>query len=127
MAKEIILVNKVEGMFTINFRGDFPNKTARRKGQKIYLTEKEFDYVKNNYPEILGEKVVLEGEEVKEETSNVDAESLFELHHAKAKKQISEMTDKKEIDDLIHYANMNELNNSVVDALVEKSNELEAE
>ena len=125
--KKINVISLVEGRFTINFLGAFPhNKFALNKGQKISLTQEEFDFVEANLSHLFGKSIVLEGQENKVDPKSSDElkpEEFFKLHHAKAKAQIKEL-ELKDVDSLIDYANDNEIDNTVVTALVERSNEL---
>jgi hypothetical protein len=127
-----VLINQVDGRFTINFMGSFPNnKFALRKGQKIYLTEEEWDFVQSNYPHIVGNQVIVEGnEQVEDSTQSPDQEGdegdqsqFFEQNTNTAKAQIRRM-EAEDVSKLIDYANYEELNNKIVDALVERANEL---
>ena len=125
MDEKVVLINQVDGRFTINFLGAFPNnKFALKKGQKIYLSKEEFEFVQSNVPHLLGNQVILEGEEPKEpKHDHLDPEEFFKQHHATAKAQIKEM-ELKEVESLIDFANTNELDNAVVNALIKRSNEL---
>lgn len=126
-----VLINQVDGRFTINFEGSFPNnKFALKKGQKIYLTEEEWDFVQSNLPKIIGNQVTIEGDSPESPRpeqgsggSDVDSEEFFAQNTNKAKAQIKKMKT-NDVEKLITYANENELNNKIVDALVDRSNEL---
>lgn len=124
-----VLINKVDGRFTINFLGAFPhNKFALRKGQRIYLNEMEWDFVKNNLSHIIGNQVTIEGEEEeveeKKKEEGLSPEQYFEQHHSTARSQIKGLA-KETIDEYIEYANENEINNKTVDQLIERANELD--
>src|SRR5699024_7945984 len=103
------------------------NKFALKKGQKIYLTEEEWDFVQSNLPKIIGNQVTIEGNSPEspkpEQGSDVDSEKFFAQNTNKAKAQIKKMK-ADDVEKLIAYANENELNNKIVDALVDRSNEL---
>ena len=125
MDEKIVLISQVNGRNTINFLGAFPvNKFALKRGQRIYLSEAEYEFVKSNVPHLLDSKFILEGQQPKEpENDQLTPEDFFKLHHAKAKSQIKEMELEK-VESLIDFANMNELDNAVVNALIKRSNEL---
>lgn len=124
--KEIVLINKSKGRFTINFQGAFQNKSVV-KGGKFYLTEKEFDFVKANYPHILegeSKRLFLEGEEVAPENELDDNEKFFAQHHTKVKSAISKMNE-KEVEERYKYAQLKEVSESIVKALEERILELD--
>lgn len=127
---EIVLVNKAKGRFTLNFQGAFQNKTAVRDG-KFYLTEKEFDYVKTNYPHILeGEtqRLFKEGEEptyTGAGTSTQDENAaFFAQHHTKVKSAISQM-EAEEADAKYRYAQGHDVSAAIVKALEDRILELD--
>ena len=126
-----VLINKTPGRFTINFMGAFPNnKWTAKKNGKIYLTDREWEWVQTNIPHIIEKGLlVVEGSKQEKEVNQneqneINPEAFFKQHHAKAKSQISKMTNLDDINKLIDYANDNELEGSVVDALVERANQL---
>jgi len=117
--KEIVLVNKARGRFTINFQGAFQNKSAVHNG-KFYLSQKEFDFVKSTYPHILEgdtQRLFPEGEEPKNfnglEMSN---EEFFAQNTNKIKAAIKEM-DESELDERYNYAQLNDASDAVIKAL----------
>ena len=113
--KEIVLVNKTNHLFTINFMKVFPtNKWALPDG-KYYLTQKEYDFVKSNYGHILGKKLVLEGEEAEgyNEIDELSPEAFFVMHHTKQKAAIKEMSDDK-LQDLLDYADLHDITKKIV-------------
>lgn len=125
MEKEVVLIVNTKGPLYINFEGAFPvNKWANPKG-KIYLTEREWDWVQVNVGHLLGNKLLVEGQEPDEEQAETEVDaSIFKLNTNKAKAKIRRMTDIDEINGLIDYANDNEIENKIVDALVQRYNEL---
>lgn len=113
--KEIVLINKAGQLFTINFMGAFPiNKWANPDG-KYYLTPKEYDFVKANYSHILGKQLVHEGEEGEtyNQIDEVSPDAFFTMHHTKQKAAIKEMSDEK-LQELLEYADLNEINKKIV-------------
>lgn len=119
------LVNESKGRFTINFKGAFPNNKWAMPGGKIYLTKPEWDFLKVDSPHVIDEILVEEGKKPKKEKKDKkDLASFFEQNTNTAKSKIRKMESKEDVEELIRYANDNELNNKIVDALVKRSNEL---
>ena len=113
--KEIVLINKAGQLFTINFMGAFPiNKWANPDG-RYYLSPKEYDFVKSNFSHLLGKQLVLEGEEGEgyNQVDEVSAEAFFTMHHTKQKAAIKEMSDEK-LQDLLDYADLNDITKKIV-------------
>lgn len=126
---EKILINNRIGKMTINFMGSFPNnKWVKNKGDKFYLNKREWEWVKSNIPDVLESGALIEEGKESELITDDDGEKklkeFFAMHTNKAKAKIKKMDSIKEIDELIDYANDNELENKIVDALVERANEL---
>ncbi|MGG1547149.1 hypothetical protein ABE347_06620 [Bacillus paralicheniformis] len=124
-----VLINKTPGRMTINFLGAFPqNKWTNKENGKIYLTEKEWEWVQTNIPHVLEKGFLIEEGSVTNVKTDSDKakefESFFKQHVNKAKAQIAKMDDLDEINALIDYANDHEIDNKAVDALVERANEL---
>lgn len=122
--KEIILINKSKGRLTLNFQGAFQNKTAVKNG-KFYLSEKEHEFIKANYPHIL------EGEEQRlypegEVTINADEDftAFFSQHHTKVKSAISQM-DVEEAEAKLNFAQLNEVSEGTIKALEDRILELD--
>jgi hypothetical protein len=119
-AQEHVLINKgCKGKFTINFMGAFPqNKWAMPNG-KIYLNDKEMDFVKATYPHVLGKQLVLEGQEpeVKKE------DDFFKLHHTQWKSQVAEMSI-EEVESKLAEANEKGIEGKIVEALKVRQEEL---
>lgn len=129
MAEKIekVLINNDIGRFTINFLGNFPNKWAN-PGGKIYLTEKEWDFVKVNLSHILEKGFLSEegSEKVKVKTKAKDETELakfFDQNTNKAKAQVKKM-ELNDVNELIEYANDHEIDNALVTALMNRANEL---
>jgi len=129
--KEIVLINKHHIPLTINFMGVFPNNKSAVPGGKFYLTDREWEWIQHNQKQIVEKKmVVLEGSEGSDEKVNTVKDQdevkakFFDQHVNKAKSQIAKMDNIDEINELINYANDNEINNKAVDALIERANEL---
>lgn len=127
--KEIVLINKGKGRFTINFQGAFLNKSAVRGG-KFYLNEKEYDFVKATYPHILeGEtkRLFLEGEEAEkniEVNRDEDLKAFFAQHHTKVKSAIAQM-DTEEAQVKLNYAQLNEVSEGTIKVLEDRILELD--
>lgn len=129
--KEIVLVNKSKGRFTINFQGAFVNKHAVKDG-KFYLTEKEYDFVKSTYPHILEGKtkrLYLESEldeSGKAESIEQTDKEFFAQHHNTVKKAISKM-DKSELEKKYKYVKLHEdeVSPSIVKAIEDRMLELD--
>lgn len=129
--KEVVLINKHYLPLSINFQGVFPNNKRAVPGAKFYLTEKEYEWVKYNLPELEETgKLVLGGESDEEVTINSPEKreneyaEFFAQHVNKAKSQASKLEDLDHINALIDYANDNEINTKAVDALIDRANEL---
>jgi hypothetical protein len=127
--KEIVLINNTGGRNTVNFKGTFPqNKWTGKKGGKIYLTEREFEWLEINHPHALGKSWIVEGSgqkvEVEEKTDEERHAEFFKQHVNKAKSKIAKMESLDEINELIEYASFNEIDNKAVDTLIERANEL---
>jgi len=128
--KEIVLVNKSKGRFTINFQGAFANKHAVKDG-KFYLTEKEYDFVKSTYPQILEGKtkrLYLESEldeSGKAESVEQTDKEFFAQHHNTVKKAISQM-DETELEQKYKYARLHddEVSASIIKAIEDRMLEL---
>jgi hypothetical protein len=129
--KEIVLINKSKGKFTINFQGAFPqNKWAVRDG-KIHLSEKEYEWVKATYPHILkgdSQRLFKEGEEPAKAAGSASGEdenkAFFSQHHNKVKSAIKEM-DEEEAQAKLNYAQLNDVSDGVVKALEDRILELD--
>lgn len=139
MAKEeVVLISNVDGRFTINFMGAFQNKWTKGKGGKLYLSEREFEFFKLNYPHLLENKTVSVLGQEKEESAKendgekdqdkndqeIDPKEFFEQHTNKIKSQVKEMDNKDQIDKLLEYADENDITTKAVDALMDRYNEL---
>lgn len=125
--QEIVLVNKSMGRFTINFQGVFPRNKFAKKDGKIYLTDKEFDYVKSTFPHVLeGEEKVLylENELAALEQAEEDIKKFFEQKPAKIKAAIAKM-DEKEAESKLNYAQLNEVDDEIVKAIEDRILELD--
>lgn len=132
MEKDIVLISNVDYTLVINV-GSSEDKVSRRKGTKMYLNEREADYVRFNYGESLenglfyfqGEEVELNEAKINNTAlSTSEKEEFFELNTNTAKAKVRKMTDLKAIDELIEYANNEEIESKIVDALVKRYNEL---
>lgn len=128
--KEIVLINKSKGRFTLNFQGAFLNKFAPRDG-KFYLTQKEFDFVKATYPHVLeGEtqRLYPEGEEPTHTGSGasgeMENEAFFAQHHTKIKSAISKM-EAAEAEAKLKYAQLNDVSDATIKALEDRILELD--
>lgn len=126
--KEIVLVNKSKGKFTVNFQGAFPvNKMAPKNG-KIYVTEREYEWIQINYPHILeGEekKLYLENE-APVENNKLDDETFFKQHHNTVKSAIAKM-DAAELEQRYRYAQLKEVSEGIVKAIEDRILELDKE
>lgn len=127
---EIVLINKSQGRFTLNFQGAFQNKTAVRDG-KFYLTEKEYDYLKATYPHILEgdeRRLYPEGEEPTYTGSGASGadenEAFFAQHHTKVKSAISKM-ELEEAEEKYKYAQLHEVSDAIIKALEDRILELD--
>lgn len=132
MNGKVKLIVNVGHILCLNV-GSEKDKISRKKGTTLYLTEEEADYVRFNYPDSLENGVFyFEGEEIElneaKETGKLmnidDKAEFFKLHTNSAKAKIKKIDDTKLIDELIDYANDNEIEGKVVDALVKRYNEL---
>ena len=134
MEDNIILISNYEGRFTINFMGAFPtNKWTNKKGGKIYLTPREAEWVELNLSHLLDKgKIYWEADGVQEinddsvgKLSEDEKAEFFELNTNTAKAKVRRMKDIKIVNELIDYANENEIESKVLDYLVDKANALE--
>lgn len=126
--KEIVLFNKSKGKFTINFQGAFPvNKVAPRDG-KLYLTERELEWAKINFPHLFeGEQKRLYFEnELTVEPEVMEDEAFFKQNQKKVKAAIAKM-DSEETEKRYRYAQVNEVSEAIVKALEDRILELDKE
>lgn len=124
--KEIVLVNKSKGKYTINFQGVFQDKRTVKDG-KFYLTEKEMDFVKAHYPHILeGEtkRLYLESELEDAALNEESNEKFFAQKPAKIKAAIAKM-EEEEAEAKLHYAQLKEVSETIVKALEDRILELD--
>ena len=124
--KEIVLINKSKGKFTINFLGAFPINKSAPKGGKLYLTEREFEWLQANSPHILdGEsKRLYRKDELEVEAEVMSNEKFFSQHHAKIKSAIAEMN-AEEAQMRYDYAQLHNVSKGVLKALEDRILELD--
>lgn len=130
---EIVLINKSKGKLTINFQGAFPQNKSAAKDGKIYLSDKEFDWVKSTYPHILegkSQRLFKEGEEPSGSQGGAsgsdDNAAFFAQHHSKVKSAIKEMSE-EEAEAKLKYAQLNDVSEGTVKALEDRILELDQE
>jgi hypothetical protein len=107
--KEIVLINKGKSKLTVNFQGAFPVNKVAPKGGKMYLSEREYEWVQANYPHILegkNQRLYLENE-VPVEPEYMNDEDFFGQHHTKVKSAIASM-ETEEVEKRYRFAQLQE-------------------
>lgn len=107
--KEIVLINKSKSKLTINFRKEFPMNKYALKGGKLYLTEREYEWLQMNHPNLLeGEgKRLFREDELTVEADVLSDEEFFKQSQKKIKSAIAEMGT-EEVESRYRYAQLQE-------------------